>query len=143
MVEPEAERLIAATGADFRIGGARAFYSPLGDFVQVPPPQAYFEPINWHRTAFHELGHNAERRIMPRRSSRARRLSSLSSAACRHSQSASRNARSWSSGLYRPGFTSGAVTRASAAMDLLHHGVDQAVIALWLGHESVETTQIY
>jgi integrase/recombinase XerD len=28
-------------------------------------------------------------------------------------------------------------------MDLLHHGVDQAVIALWLGHESVETTQIY
>jgi integrase len=28
-------------------------------------------------------------------------------------------------------------------MDLLCHGVDQAVIALWLGHESVETTQVY
>jgi integrase len=28
-------------------------------------------------------------------------------------------------------------------MDLLRHGVDRAVIALWLGHESVETTQIY
>jgi site-specific recombinase XerD len=28
-------------------------------------------------------------------------------------------------------------------MDLLQHGVDRAVIALWLGHESVETTQIY
>ena len=28
-------------------------------------------------------------------------------------------------------------------MDLLQHGVDSAVIALWLGHESVETTQIY
>ena len=28
-------------------------------------------------------------------------------------------------------------------MDLLHHGVDPAVIALWLGHENVETTQIY
>ena len=27
------------------------------DNVQVPPPQAYFEPINWHRTALHELGH--------------------------------------------------------------------------------------
>ena len=26
---------------------------------------------------------------------------------------------------------------------LLHHGIDQAVIALWLGHESIETTQIY
>ena len=30
---------------------------PAHDYVQVPPPQAYFEPINWHRTALHELGH--------------------------------------------------------------------------------------
>ena len=29
------------------------------------------------------------------------------------------------------------------AMDLLQEGVDRAVIALWLGHESVETTQMY
>jgi antirestriction protein ArdC len=56
-IEPRAEALIAATGADFRIGGARAYYNATGDFVQVPPPAAYFEPINWHRTAFHELGH--------------------------------------------------------------------------------------
>ena len=28
-------------------------------------------------------------------------------------------------------------------MELLQHGIDRAVIALWLGHESVETTQIY
>lgn len=33
--------------------------------------------------------------------------------------------------------------RHAAAMDLLHHGVDRTVIALWLGHESIETTQIY
>jgi site-specific recombinase XerD len=33
--------------------------------------------------------------------------------------------------------------RHSTAMGLLQHGVDQAVIALWLGHESIETTQIY
>lgn len=33
--------------------------------------------------------------------------------------------------------------RHTMAMDLLHAGVDRAVIALWLGHESVETTQIY
>jgi integrase len=26
---------------------------------------------------------------------------------------------------------------------LLRHGVDRSVIALWLGHESMETTQIY
>ena len=49
--------MIAATGIDFRIGGGRAFYVPALDYVQVPPPQAYFEPINWHRTALHELGH--------------------------------------------------------------------------------------
>jgi integrase/recombinase XerD len=35
------------------------------------------------------------------------------------------------------------VLRHSMAMDLLQAGVDRAVIALWLGHESVETTQIY
>jgi site-specific recombinase XerD len=35
------------------------------------------------------------------------------------------------------------VLRHSAAMDLLRHGVDRSVIALWLGHESVETTQMY
>lgn len=33
--------------------------------------------------------------------------------------------------------------RHTAAMDLLQAGVDRSVIALWLGHERVETTQIY
>ncbi len=35
------------------------------------------------------------------------------------------------------------VLRHSAAMELLQSGVDCAVIALWLGHESMDTTQIY
>lgn len=35
------------------------------------------------------------------------------------------------------------VLRHTTAMELLQAGVDRAVIALWLGHESVETTQIY
>ena len=35
------------------------------------------------------------------------------------------------------------VLRHSAAMDLLQHGVDRSIIALWLGHESLETTQVY
>jgi site-specific recombinase XerD len=35
------------------------------------------------------------------------------------------------------------VLRHTAAMELLRHGVDRTVIALWLGHESVETTQVY
>ena len=33
--------------------------------------------------------------------------------------------------------------RHTAAMQLLHAGVDTTVIALWLGHERVDTTQIY
>ena len=35
------------------------------------------------------------------------------------------------------------VLRHTAAMQLLAHRVDPSVIALWLGHESVETTQMY
>jgi len=35
------------------------------------------------------------------------------------------------------------VLRHTAAMRLLEAGVDHSVIALWLGHESVDTTQMY
>src|SRR6516225_10247912 len=35
------------------------------------------------------------------------------------------------------------VLRHTAAMELLQAGVDSSVIALWLGHESIETTQVY
>lgn len=35
------------------------------------------------------------------------------------------------------------VLRHTAAMELLQAGVDRTVIALWLGHESMETTQVY
>ena len=35
------------------------------------------------------------------------------------------------------------VLRHTAAMRLLHAGVDATVIALWLGHENVNTTRIY
>lgn len=54
---PEAEALIAATGADIRIGGDRAFYAPATDHIQLPPQPAFFAQIDYYRTAFHELGH--------------------------------------------------------------------------------------
>jgi antirestriction protein ArdC len=54
---PHVEAVIAATGADIRIGGDMAFYSPSHDFIQVPRQEAYFEPINWFRTVLHEAGH--------------------------------------------------------------------------------------
>lgn len=56
-VVAEAEALIDATGVDFRIGGKKAFYSPAADFVAVPPQRAFFKPINYYRTALHELTH--------------------------------------------------------------------------------------
>jgi antirestriction protein ArdC len=73
MVEPQVEALIHATGIDVRIGGDRAYYCPPEDYVQIPPPASYFEPINWHRTALHELAHYAEPSVMPRRSGVARK----------------------------------------------------------------------
>ncbi len=54
---PHAEALIAASGADFRIGGENAFYMTSADYIQVPPQPAFFEQINYYRTCFHELGH--------------------------------------------------------------------------------------
>ncbi|USQ95263.1 ArdC family protein [Caulobacter sp. RL271] len=56
-VVPAAEALITATGADFRIGGQKAFYVPSLDYVQVPPQPAFTDQINYYRTAFHELSH--------------------------------------------------------------------------------------
>ena len=54
---PIAEALIAATGADIRIGGNEAYYSPRHDFIAVPPQQAFCAQIDYYRTALHELGH--------------------------------------------------------------------------------------
>nr|WP_047167543.1 zincin-like metallopeptidase domain-containing protein [Sphingomonas sp. Y57] len=56
-IVPIAEEVIAASGVDFRIGGDRAFYVPTHDYVQVPPQPAFFEQIDYYRTALHELTH--------------------------------------------------------------------------------------
>ena len=56
-IVPEAEALIGATGADFRVGGDQAFYVPSEDFIRIPHQTAYTDQINYYRTVFHELGH--------------------------------------------------------------------------------------
>lgn len=56
----------------------------------------------------------------------------------KHANTARQNCRSLSHKKVTPH-----VLRHTAAMDLLQHGIDRSVIALWLGHESVETTQMY
>jgi antirestriction protein ArdC len=51
------EALIKASGAQVRVGGNRAFYSPGHDFIQMPPLPAFPEPLDYYRTAAHELTH--------------------------------------------------------------------------------------
>jgi antirestriction protein ArdC len=58
-IVPVAEEVIAASGIPFRIGGAKAFYAPSQDYVQVPPQPAFFEQVNYYRTALHELCHGS------------------------------------------------------------------------------------
>jgi antirestriction protein ArdC len=54
---PRLSKLLAAVGADFRVGGTRAFYDPNLDFAQVPPCHLFFDGNNWPRTVCHELAH--------------------------------------------------------------------------------------
>ncbi|MEH3101664.1 ArdC family protein [Sphingomonas adhaesiva] len=56
-IVPHAEALITATGADFRIGGDKAFYAPEPDFIRVPSQPTFRDQINYYRTCFHELAH--------------------------------------------------------------------------------------
>jgi len=52
-----AELLIQATGAQFQRGGEQAYYHTGGDYIRVPEQDSFFEPINFYRTALHELTH--------------------------------------------------------------------------------------
>jgi antirestriction protein ArdC len=54
---PIAETLIATSGVSVRIGGDTACYVPALDHVEMPPQAAFFEPLDYHRTCFHELAH--------------------------------------------------------------------------------------
>jgi antirestriction protein ArdC len=52
-----AEFLIQASGAVFQRGGEQAYYHTGGDYIRVPEQDSFFEPINFYRTALHELTH--------------------------------------------------------------------------------------
>lgn len=54
---PAAEALIAASGAQFARSDAHAYYHIVTDSIYVPPQESFFEPINFYRTALHELTH--------------------------------------------------------------------------------------
>ena len=52
-----AENAIAATGADIRHGGSRAFYQPAGDYIQMPVKNAFAKPVDYYSTLAHETLH--------------------------------------------------------------------------------------
>jgi antirestriction protein ArdC len=55
---PEAtSTILKNSGAQILTGGDRAFYSPVGDFIQLPPEKGFHGPREWAATALHELGH--------------------------------------------------------------------------------------
>lgn len=57
LITSNVEALIKAGGIDFSIGGDSAIHEAALDHVQVPPPRAFLEPINWRRTVLHECSH--------------------------------------------------------------------------------------
>lgn len=57
IIDSAAAAIITGSRADFRIGGDTAYYAPKADYVQVPEQAAFPHPLDWYRTAFHELGH--------------------------------------------------------------------------------------
>jgi antirestriction protein ArdC len=95
---PEIERLasvdayLAAVGATVRLGGDRAFYSPSTDSITLPLPEQFESVSAFYATSCHEHAHNAEPRVMPRRSNFPRE-SQADRHAIRHNQRASRKSR--------------------------------------------------
>ena len=60
---PQVEDFITSTKADIRIGRKKAYYSPKGDFIKVPPVDSFFATSastklqNYYSTVLHELTH--------------------------------------------------------------------------------------
>jgi antirestriction protein ArdC len=52
-----ADRFFAATGADIRHGGTRAFYAAGPDYVQMPPFETFRDGESYAATLAHELTH--------------------------------------------------------------------------------------
>lgn len=52
-----AEEIIRSSGADVRIGGNSAYYSPSTDHIQMPPKESFHTVEGYAATKLHELGH--------------------------------------------------------------------------------------
>ena len=64
-VEGRVRAILDGLGVRLVVGTARACYIPATDVIQLPSPDAFYDPIDWNRTALHEGGHatGAKRRL--------------------------------------------------------------------------------
>jgi antirestriction protein ArdC len=53
----QADAFFRAIGSDLRHGGNQAYYSPSGDYVQMPPFAAFRESISYYSVLAHEHTH--------------------------------------------------------------------------------------
>jgi antirestriction protein ArdC len=51
------EKVMKDSGADIRQGGAKAYYSPSGDYIQMPPKDCLVDELHYYATSLHELTH--------------------------------------------------------------------------------------
>jgi antirestriction protein ArdC len=65
-----AEKFFAAQNATIKHGGNRAYYAQELDYVQMPDFVAFKDAESYYATLAHEICHNADTRIMPRRTLR-------------------------------------------------------------------------
>lgn len=54
---PVISEWVRSAGAPIRIGGARAFYSPITDAIHMPPVEAFDDEEAWSATLAHEAIH--------------------------------------------------------------------------------------
>lgn len=59
------DEFVASTGADVRHGEPKAYYRPIGDFVNMPALASFESAHAYYATLFHELAHwtGAEKRL--------------------------------------------------------------------------------
>ena len=57
------DRLVAAAEIDVRHGGNKAFYSPGGDYIQMPHRHQFESSETYYQTLAHEMTHWSESRI--------------------------------------------------------------------------------
>lgn len=132
-----ASELTALTSADIHLGsGAHVNCHGKGRKQRITPLTS--GTVNLLRTWLTERGGLPTDPVFPTR--RGHRLSrdGLQRCVSRHARAASHSCPTLVDKKVSPH-----VLRHSTAMRLLLAGVDTTVIALWLGHESVATTQIY